>query len=96
MPKTKVKKNLVIAEPHCCFWTCNGIIIKDLKELANALEKLDETTFVSHVNKTKNDFSKWINEILRDAELAKKISKIKTRTKMLKEIETHLKKNYTI
>ncbi len=93
MPK-KAKKTLTVAAPEQCFWTCNGAILKDLKELKDTLKRMDKNTFVYHVNKEKNDFSKWVEEVLGDAELAKKIAKDKILTAMLKDVETHLKKNY--
>ncbi len=93
--KAKAKKTLVAAQPYNCFWACSGKILKNLKELKDALQTMDKKTFEHHVNKTKNDFAKWINDVLMDAELSKKLAKIKTVKKTFKEIEYHLKKYYT-
>ncbi len=90
----KQKKNFVIAEPYCRFWVCNGAILKDIKEMAGELKTIDEKSFKHHVSKTKNDFVAWVNDVMRDPELAKKISRTKTRASMLKAVQSHIKSSY--
>ena len=96
MVKKKTKRKLVSAAPGCSFWTCNGLILGNLKELRDALKKMDEKTFAYHVNKEKNDFARWIEDILQDADLSKKLRKLKTKKTSLKAISDHLKKIYSI
>jgi hypothetical protein len=52
------------------FWLCSGGALKNIKELASALETMDEGVFVHHVNSDRNDFANWIKDIFQDEELA--------------------------
>lgn len=61
------------------FWCCNGVIVKNLAEFERALKKMSGKTFSCHVNKDKNDFSNWINDIIGDAVLAEELRKCKTK-----------------
>ena len=93
MKKLKTKKsNLINAENELCFWINNGPILKNLKDLKNALKKINEETFRYHVNKEKNDFADWVKNVLGDKILANKLAKIKTAKTMIKTVEEKLKK----
>ncbi|MBU0535999.1 MAG: hypothetical protein KKE20_03475 [Nanoarchaeota archaeon] len=63
-----------------------GTNIKNLKELAEALEIMADRTFQHHVSSTKNDFSSWVSEAIGDSELADKLKKIESKNKMVSEI----------
>jgi hypothetical protein len=93
--KTKAVKNaakiLSDVPAEKCFWANNGWIIKNLKELPIALENMSDETFVYHVNKGKNDFAKWIDDVIGDKELAKGIGKIGKKNTMIVRIEKGIK-----
>ncbi len=55
------------------FFCRNGEIYRNVFELREGLERMDEETFSYHVNNTKNDFANWIKEVFGDYELANKI-----------------------
>ena len=95
MPK-KQKKQLVHAEGDICFWVNDGRVLKNLNELCDALMNMSDETFAYHVNDEKNDFAKWVDEVLNDPELAKKLKKCKNPSSMLKTVGMHLKKNYEL
>lgn len=82
---------LINASDECCFWMTDGHILRNLKHLAQALKESTDEAFKYHVNAEKNDFAKWVDEVLRDQKLAKEIQKIKTRQAMLKRVEKRLK-----
>ena len=60
----------------------DGRLLKDLVELAHALEHMSDDVFNHHVNNFKNDFKKWIEDVFGEKELAAEIAKAKTRSDM--------------
>lgn len=63
-------KVLVCANDQECFWTTDGRVIADLKELEQALNDMADEVFAYHVNKERNDFADWVESVLRDAACA--------------------------
>ena len=53
------------------FWVNNGPVLKNLYELGDALQNMSDETYMHHANKEKNDFSKWVDEVVGDNRLAK-------------------------
>ena len=93
MKKTKTKKLTGInAKGELCFWINDGLILSNLRDLKNALKKIDEEKFKYHVNKEKNDFAVWVKNILQDKALSNKLAKIKTLKPTIKAVEERLKK----
>lgn len=72
------------------FRLSNGRIIKNMYELLNALESMNDDTFNFHVNENKNDFGNWIRDIFKDEKLSKSIFESKTREDIMKAIENRL------
>lgn len=64
--------------PEEAFWTCHGTIIRNIYELANTVRALNEFAFKYHVNTdhNKNDFAKWIAEVLKDQTLAGRLQDV--------------------
>ncbi len=54
----------------------DGRILKDIKELADALEHMSDDVFKHHVNESKNDFCNWAKDVLLEKELAEDLQKI--------------------
>jgi len=78
-PKPKKKtKVLFNAKEEKRFWLCDGQVLKNLKDLAGALEKMDDKVFKYHVNKKKNDFASWIKDVIKEPKLAKELKGAKT------------------
>ncbi len=79
----KTKKQAIMAlsdvEPRFVFWLCDGTTLKNLDELLESLNYMSRETFHYHVNKKKNDFAKWINDIIKDEKLANNLYKVKTK-----------------
>ena len=83
---------LADASPEQCFWVNNGSIIKNLSEMANALAGMKDEIFSHHVNKEKNDFGNWVRDVLKDEELANNITNVRSKEKILKKVQSRLKK----
>ncbi len=75
-------------KPEEYFHLYNGVVLKNLHDLIDVLEIIDDDTFEHHVKKDKNDFSEWIRHVIKDKNLADKIKKSKTKTEMIEILET--------
>ncbi len=58
---------------HQYFYFVNGERVKNVKELAEIMDKLEQEVFDYHVNAQKNDFYNWVKDVFNDVELAEKI-----------------------
>jgi hypothetical protein len=80
--KTSKKKNtpkkginIKNAPPEHYFVFMDGSTVKNLKELADALEFITDEVFCHHVSQDKNDFCTWIADIFGEPELAEEVKK---------------------
>jgi len=90
--RTKQKLTLINTDDSSSFWVNGGGVLRNLKDLKDALVQMGEDTFKYHVNAEKNDFAAWVKEILKDEVLAGRILKSKTAKAAAKAIETRLKR----
>src|SRR3989338_9425681 len=74
-------------KPEQYFLLRNGRLIRGISELADILKTIDNETFVHHVNESRNDFSTWIRDVFNEPLLADRISGLKSREEILREIE---------
>ena len=81
---------LADVRPEQCFWVNNGPIIRNLREMADALEYMKYETFRHHVNNEKNDISNWIRDVLKDEELANETKNLKSKDKLLRKIKVSI------
>ena len=61
------------------FILLNGKKIRNLIELKSELKNMPDEVFQFHVNQHKDDFSKWINDIVGFKDLADQLNKIKSK-----------------
>ena len=73
------KKVLGEAPVEHHFVVADGRKIKNIIELADALETMSEEIFRHHVNDFKNDFSTWVKDVFYDHSLAEDIARAKNR-----------------
>ena len=73
------------------FWTNDGGVIKNLRELAPTLRKMNLETFSHHVNEERNDFSNWVRNVIGDQELADELSGIKNKTNAASIVSNRIK-----
>ncbi len=88
----KNKKNLKKAEDHEAFWLKDGPVLKDMRELCQALKNMDDSIYNHHAAEDKNDFSCWVKDVLCDTECANDLLKVKDRHEAAKSVEKALEK----
>ena len=52
------------------FYCHDGKILNNIHDLKSALEKMSDHTYNHHVTEEKNDFARWVLEVLGDDKLA--------------------------
>jgi hypothetical protein len=72
------------------FLVKNGMTLKNLYDLKEALHLMSEESFSHHVNAEKNDFVSWIKEIHKDEVLAKSLSKAKTKEEFASRLQSRI------
>ena len=87
----QMKEYLKDTPPDKCFWVNNGWIIRNLEELPIALDNMSDDTFNYHVNKDKNDFSKWVRDVIGDETLAGSLEGVKNREDAIKIVNKRIK-----
>ena len=91
--KRKVSKKPLIhkdaPEPHY-FILCNGRPVRNVKELADIMEELEDHVFNYHIRPDGNDFAKWVKDIFKDIELAEKIAGVKDKKHLQLVIYKHI------
>jgi len=83
---------LVVAREEYSFWTSNGSVLANLKELELALKSMSPEVYNHHVTKNKNDFASWVAAILKDRDCADDLKKAKTAKGAKLIVTRHLKK----
>ncbi len=79
-----------VSEPNY-FWLANGERLKNLEDLASALEKISNEIFSHHVNENKNDFCCWIKDCIGDILLVETLAPVKSKTEAAKKIKERIK-----
>lgn len=77
-------------EPEKNFWLCDGRNLKNLKELAAAFEKMDNSVWNYHVTAEKNDFANWIEGVFGQSQLGASIRKAKSPRTAAKRVQSKL------
>jgi len=57
------------------FYCHDGEILNNIYELKLALTKMSHLTYTHHVTNEKNDFSRWVREVLGDDKLSHDLAK---------------------
>jgi hypothetical protein len=68
-----------VRHPDHRFRMINGLELRNMCDLADALEVVDEGTFSFHVNDVRNDFAEWVKDVLGDHALADKLSTLSSK-----------------
>src|SRR3990172_13196584 len=76
--------------PESNFVLKNGTIVRNLPELASALQNSDESLFNHHVSDEKNDFAIWIDKCVGDALLKNRLAGIKDKGAFLNIINKRI------
>lgn len=68
------------------FWCHDGRIMKNLEELGAGLQQMAEETFRYHVTEQRNDFSKWVQDVIGDYELSTELQNTGTKGRAAKVV----------
>ena len=71
-------------------WLSNGVVVKSLEELFDAIAAMNEATFHYHVNAERNDIANWIQDVIGDKELAMKLAPVHKREDFLNILQQHV------
>ena len=88
--KDETREYLSDCSSEQCFWVNDGPILKNMEELANALPQMSDETYNHHVNNEKNDFSRWINDVIGDQQLSNNLLSSKNKESAAKKIVNRL------
>ena len=77
--KEEAKRRLGDVPDEKRFWCHDGKTIKNLRELRKALVDMSDEAFHYHLGEGRNDFSKWIRDVVGDDKLAEDLSKAGSR-----------------
>jgi hypothetical protein len=72
LEKTEEERKYLARVPEeFVFWNNDGSIFRDINELKEGLARMSDQTYAYHANAEKNDFTKWVRNIIGDEKLAK-------------------------
>ncbi|MDK2907566.1 MAG: hypothetical protein PWQ87_24 [Candidatus Woesearchaeota archaeon] len=93
--KVKEKGLLKEIKPEEYFLLCDGLVLKNIYDLIDALETMNDDVFYYHVNDERNDFFNWLKDVFHEEELAQRIvgfrNPLKIEVEILKELVNRLK-----
>jgi len=69
------------------FWCHDGAVLRDMRELKEALAAMSDQTYAYHSNAIKNDFSHWVRDIIGDDKLANDMESAASREEAVKIVE---------
>jgi hypothetical protein len=74
------------------FVLCNGKPVKNIRELADVMDEIEDHVFSHHVTHDRNDFANWVNDVFKDVELATELANAKDKRHFQLVIYKHLTK----
>jgi dipeptidase len=90
MTKAEARKILGECSEDKVFWANDGKTLKKLADLETALKEMSDDTFGYHVNAEKNDFAKWVDEVIGDQRLAADLTKAASRLQAARAVGTRI------
>lgn len=61
------------------FRLLNGRRLKNVAELIDALEQINDDIYHHHANQHRNDFSNWLNDVFKEKNMAKEMKRAESR-----------------
>lgn len=83
----EAKQILSRVPPDEGFWLCTNQELRSIREMVVHLKNITDEVFRYHVNRDKNDFEAWLRDFAKDKELAREISRVKTKETLLRKIQ---------
>lgn len=65
------------------FWFHMHLVAKNLDEFAAGMARISDEVFVYHASGQKNDFAAWVQEVIGDSILARRLEAVATREEAL-------------
>ena len=91
--KTKKKSKILNDAPETQYFLfCDGHPVKNVTELAEKLERIEDEVFNHHVTEDRNDFVNWIKDVFEEIELAEEIAGLKHKDHVRLAIYKHVVK----
>jgi hypothetical protein len=88
LPKSEAVQYLAKVPEEYVFWSIDGRILRDMKDLKEALDIMTVETFRYHCNDVKKDFSNWVKDIVKDEKLAKELEQTADLEQARKAVDT--------
>ena len=88
--KEDVKRYLADVPDGYVFRCCDGSVFRNMKELRDGLANMSEETYAYHANAEKNDFSRWVREVIGDEKLAVGLQSSTSRIDAAKQVGTRV------
>jgi hypothetical protein len=88
----RAQRPLVTAPPEKCFWVHYGPVLKDLRELRDALAgQISDAQFAYHVESGGNDFANWVEAVLEEPACARALRLKRSMREALRAVEATLR-----
>ncbi len=90
--RTPRVRPLVTAPPEHRFWVHYGPVLKDLRELREALQQhISEAQFRHHVGPHRNDFANWVEQVLDEVVCGRALRQAHTVDEALRAVDAALR-----
>jgi hypothetical protein len=77
--------------PESFIFRCwDGWILRNLRELRDAMVAMENESYVHHVTEQKNDFSRWIRDVIGDDKLATDLEKSASKSQAGKAVSSRI------
>ena len=88
--RREAQKFLADVPQEYVFWCHDGQILRNMKELSDALSAMTDETYGYHWNAEKKNFSNWVRDTIGDVKLAKDLEEATTRSSATSHVATRL------
>jgi len=72
------------------FWIKNGKEVNNLTELYKSLIEMDEAVYKHHANKKRDDFAKWVDNVLGDTILSRRLKASTTKVEHVEQVKKRI------
>jgi hypothetical protein len=72
------------------FVLCNGKPVKNIRELADVMDEIEDHVFNYHVRPEHNDFAAWAKDVFQDVELAEKLAGVNDKEHLQLVVYKHI------
>lgn len=90
-PAKVARRGLAEAPADRCFWVNHGPILRNLRELSDALATgISDEQFAHHVTGERNDFATWVEVVLEHSECAQALRRASTRVGAARAVKKYV------